>query len=100
MAITLKFSKFGSRYESHFVKAVIAGLNNSSGKLRSSCTYKPTMYNPVVNKIASSGVVKQENSSASATISASFNNIKYTATSTVASLRSSEIGRAACRERV
>ncbi len=47
------------------------------------------MYKPTVKRIASSGVVKQENSSASATISASFSSMKYTATRTTASLRSS-----------
>src|SRR6266566_226692 len=38
---------------------------------------------PAVNRIASSGVVKQENSSASATTSASFSQMKYTAIKTV-----------------
>src|SRR5260370_36731286 len=60
-----------------------------TGKFRSSCTYKPTIYNPTVYKVASSGVVKQENISASATTSASFSRMKYTTTSTAESLRSS-----------
>src|SRR6266849_9129063 len=89
MAITLKFSKFGSKYESHLVKVAIAWLMTLTGKFRSSCTYKPTTYKPTVNKMASNGVVKQENISASATTSASVSSMKYTATSTAESLRSS-----------
>src|SRR5260370_36439247 len=58
--------------------------------VRISCTNNPEIYNPAVNNMESSGVVKHENSIASATTSASLSSMKHTATSTAESSEASE----------
>src|SRR5260370_7957733 len=67
-----------------------AGLGVRLWNVRISCTNNPEIYNPAVNNMESSGVVKHENSIASATTSASFSSMKYTATSTAESSEASE----------